>query len=229
MPEKTLRKINSISPPGWRHRINVGHGIVTPGREDSSKELRRLQIDSTLSGKSVLDIGCSDGYFSFACEQRGATVTAIDDFTSSPNNDGVNGFSIAAELLGSNVEFIEMSVYDIDQLEKQFDAILLVNVLYHLRHPAMALDRIYAKLAAGGTLHLKTYFHQDVRFRSVGFDIRRKPFARFFEDAELNNDPSNWWGFNSRCIEALLRSAGFTQINKTARYRDRIYYLAIKG
>lgn len=228
MSEEILKKINSISPPGWRHRINVGNGIVTPGREDPSRELERLQLDSPMSGKSVLDIGCSDGYFSFACEQRGATVTAIDDFTSSPNNDGINGFSIAAELLGSNAKFVEMSVYDIDQLEQQFDVILLVNVLYHLRHPALALDKIYTKLAPGGTLHLKTYFHQDVRFRSAGFDFRRTPFARFFEDRELNNDPSNWWGLNSRCIEALLRSTGFTQIQKTARYRDRIYYLAKK-
>ena len=228
MSDEILSKINSIPPPGWRHKIDVGHGIVTPGRENSTQEITRLKIDSDLSGKSVWDIGCSDGYFSFACEQRGATVTAIDDFTSSPSRAGVNGFSIAAELLGSKVEFIEMSVYDIDRIERQFDVILLVNVLYHLRHPALALDKIYDRLAPGGKLHLKTYFHQDVRFRSLGFDLRRKPFARFIEGRELNDDPSNWWGLNSRCIEAMLRSAGFSGVKKTAKAGDRIYYVAAK-
>lgn len=229
MSNDVLEKINSLPHPGWRHRIDVGDGIVTPGREDSSRELQRLAVDGDLSGKRVLDIGCSDGYFSFACEQRGAQVTAIDNFSSSPDFDGINGFTIAAELLGSSATLIDMSVYDIDQLEGSFDVILMVNVLYHLRHPALALDKIFAGLAPGGKLHLKTYFHQDFRFGPLGFDIRRGPYARFFAGAELNNDPSNWWGLNRACIEALLKSSGFHTIRKTALFRDRIYYTATRG
>ena len=228
MTNEILDKVSSISHPGWRHRIDVGGGVITPGREDSSLELNRLQIDPDLLGKRLLDIGCSDGYYSFACEQRGAQVTSIDDFTSTPNNEGVNGFSIAAELLDSKARFIDMSVYDIDSIEGEFDVILLINVLYHLRHPALAVDKIYSKMAVGGKLYLKTHFHQDIRFGAFGCDYNRQPIAKFYEGSELNNDPSNWWGLNKKCIEALLRSSGFTKITKTAKYRDRIYYCATK-
>lgn len=228
MTNKILDKINSISPPGWRHRIDVGGGVITPGREDSSLELGRLQIDADLSGKRLLDIGCSDGYYSFACEQRGAQVTSIDNFTSTPNTDGVNGFSIAAELLNSKAQFMDMSVYDIEAIEGEFDIVLLINVLYHLRHPALAIDAIYSKMAKGGKLYLKTHYHQDIRVGPFGFNYRRQPMAKFYEGSELNNDPSNWWGLNRKCIEALLRSAGFSNIIKTATYRDRIYYCATK-
>lgn len=228
MSNDVLDKINSIAPPGWRHRINVGQNIVTPGREDSSQEMERLQIDKNLAGKRVLDIGCSDGYFSFACEQRGAKVTAIDNFTSSPSQDGTNGFTIAADLLGSSATLVEMSVYDIDLLEGEFETILLINVLYHLRHPALAIDKIYSKLTSGGKLYIKSHYHQDFRIGPFGFDITKKPFAKFYEGSELNNDPSNWWGLNRRCIEALLGSAGFMKITQTAQFRDRIYYNATK-
>lgn len=226
MPDDIMEKINAIPPPGWRHQIDVGNGIITPGREDTSKEMARLQVDQDLSGKSVLDIGCSDGYYTFECEKRGARVTAIDDFTSSPDREGINGFTIAAELLRSNAVHKNMSVYDIHGLEGEFDVVLLVNVLYHLRHPALAIDKIYSKLAPGGKLYLKSYFHQDIRFRSFGFDLSSRPLARFFPGAELNNDLSNWWGFNRSGIEALMSSAGFRTIERTAQVGDRVYYCA---
>jgi tRNA (mo5U34)-methyltransferase len=229
MNNDILDKINSIAPPGWRHKIDVGQGVVTPGREDSSKEMNRLHIDTDLSDKRVLDIGCSDGYFSFACEQRGAEVTAIDNFTSTPSQGGVNGFAIAADLLNSKATLINMSVYDIEELDGMYDTVLLINVLYHLRHPALAIDKIYSKLVPGGKLHIKSHFHQDFRLGSLGFDFNRKPIAKFYEGSELNNDPSNWWGLNRLCIEAMLRSAGFKNIKKTAQFRDRIYYTVTKG
>ncbi|MEM7360740.1 MAG: methyltransferase domain-containing protein [Pseudomonadota bacterium] len=189
--------------------------------------MARLKIDQDLSGKRVLDIGCSDGYYSFECEKRGAKVTAIDDFTSSPDKKGVNGFTIAAELLRSDAVHRNMSVYDVDKLEGEFDVILLINVLYHLRHPTLAVDKIAAKLVPGGKLYLKSYFHHDIRFRSFGFDLTKRPLARFYPGDELNNDPSNWWGFNRRGIEALLASAGFGQIHRTAQVGDRVYYRAL--
>ena len=228
MTNDVLKKIDAISEPGWRHRIEVSNGVFTPGREDSSKEMGRLDIDADLNNKRILDIGCSDGYFSFACEKRGGIVTSIDDFTSSPNLDGLNGFSIAADLLGSNAKLVNMSVYDIEKLDDSYDRILLINVLYHLRHPALAIDKIYSKLEPGGKLHLKTHFHQDFRVGPIAFDWNRKPFGRFFEGNELNNDPSNWWALNRPCIEAMLRSAGFTKVKKTAQFHDRVYYIATK-
>ena len=228
MSNDVWEKIKSIPAPGWRHRIDVGDGIITPGREDSTLEFDRLQVDQILFGKSVLDIGCSDGYFSFECEKRGAEVTAIDDFTSTPDSEGVNGFTIAADLLQSKARLLNLSVYQIDELNQQYDVILLINVLYHLRHPALAIDKIYSALAPGGNLYIKTYFHQDFRLGPIGFDWYNRPLAKFFEKDELNGDPSNWWGLNRNCIVGLLRSAGFHKVEQTAIHRDRIYFKARK-
>src|SRR5690606_4171407 len=37
-----------------------------------------------------------------------------------------------------------------------------------------------------------------------------------FIEHRLANDPTNWWAPNHACIEAMLRSTGFTNIQKIA-------------
>lgn len=61
--------------PVWRHRIELPHGVVTPGTDDTALEWSRLALPNRLDGAQVLDVGCSDGYFAFACERRGATTS----------------------------------------------------------------------------------------------------------------------------------------------------------
>src|SRR5215217_2754623 len=88
-PVETLEVVNSIR---WHHRITLPGGIVTPGRDDSSKKLSRLQLPERLDGKSVLDIGAWDGFFSFECERRGAAkVVAYDDFVWNKTDEGFTG------------------------------------------------------------------------------------------------------------------------------------------
>ena len=84
--------------------------------------------------------------------------------------------------------------------------------------------------APGAILYLKTYYHQDVRlwFRGkkvLSFDLfRRRPVMRFFEATELMGDPTNWWGPNQACVEAMLRASGFPQNELLAAVGDRLYY-----
>ena len=90
------------------------------------------------SGKRALDIGCYEGFFSFAMERRGAEVVATDLWAY-----GSNGFKLCKELLGSNVEYRQASVYDLNpETFGYFDVVLFAGVLYHLRHPLLALDRV---------------------------------------------------------------------------------------
>lgn len=213
----------------WRHRIDVGHGVVTPGVNDCLLELQRLQLPEDLSGMRVLDVGCSDGFYSFECERRGAKeVIAVDDL-SSLMNPGENGFSIAHRLRGSQVEFREMSVYDLSvDTVGTFDLILFLNVLYHLRHPMLALQRLASVLSAEGTMVLKSFFIEDFRLmlrgRVWGFDIWSRPRMRFYETTELAGDPTNWWGPNKTCLEGMLRSSGFNRIEFLCRAVERVYY-----
>ncbi len=221
--DEILTEIHKLDT--WRHRITLSYGVVTPGREDCTKELERLCLPMNLTGLRVLDIGCSDGFFCFECEKRGADVLGIDDFSTTPLNDGNYGFAIAKTLLGSNAQFIKQSVYELcAETIGLFDVVLCLNVLYHLRHPMLALEIIHGLLRPHGVMYLKSYFHQDVRISRWGLDLSTRPVMRFFEGDELNHDSSNWWAPNRYCLEAMLRATNFSNMKHLCTCGNRIYY-----
>jgi SAM-dependent methyltransferase len=123
----------------WYQRIPLGPGIYTPGGEDTEGKLKRLDLPANLSGKSVLDIGCNEGYFAFEAERRGASrVLGID-----ANEKVRPKFELVKELLRSRVEFRALSVYDLDQATiGKFDLVFFLAVFHHLRYPFLALDKI---------------------------------------------------------------------------------------
>src|SRR5688572_29489501 len=107
---KTLRD-RVASHPVWYHRIELAPGLVTPGVSDPQVGLRTLDamgLPRDCAGMRVLDIGCRDGFFSFEMERRKARVVGLD--YADPT---VTGFSIAAEALGSHVEYRVENVYDL--------------------------------------------------------------------------------------------------------------------
>jgi len=133
----------------WYHEFDFGNGLKTQNLHPSIHCSRRLwkfmahhldKID--FRGKTVLDIGCWDGYWSFDAEKRGAKhVLATDDATQNWG-DG-NGLLIAKELLHSSVEINQgLSVYDLSSLNKKFDIILCFGVFYHLLDPFHAFTEI---------------------------------------------------------------------------------------
>ena len=217
--------------PVWRHRIAVGHGVVTPGSEDCATEVQRLELPADLTAKRVLDVGCSDGYYSFVCEERGATeVLAIDDM-SSRMNVGRNGFQIAGELRESRARFEAKSIYELDPTSHgRFDVVLLLNVLYHLKHPLLALEKLAAGPSPRGELYLKSYFGQGVRVwckgKAYGFDWGRQPKLWFYPGGDLAGDPTNWCAPNKACLDALLETAGFSMVEHLREVGDRAYIRA---
>src|SRR5262245_32571080 len=139
-------RINRIH---WYHEFDFGNGLRAEVKTPDAQSHRRLwrfiqseldKIDFT--GKTVLDIGCWDGYWSFYAERKGATrVLATDD--SSQNWTGGAGFYLAKELLNSSVEYdLHLSIYDLNRLDAKFDIVLCLGVLYHLFDPFYALTQI---------------------------------------------------------------------------------------
>ena len=143
----------------WFHRIDLGEGMVTPGLDDTAAKLRRVRLPEDLRGRSVLDIGAWDGFFSFEAERRGASrVLAVDSFCWSGEGWGSKaGFQLARSVLRSKVEDAEMEVLDLAP-EKigTFDVVLFFGVLYHMRHPLLALERVAS--VTGSHLILETNY-----------------------------------------------------------------------
>ena len=174
----------------WYHSIDLGNGLVTPGIDDTPVRLARLALPGSLAGQTVLDIGAWDGFFSFECERRGAArVVAADYYSWHGTGWGAKaGFELAREALGSRVEDIDVDVMDIspDRLGT-FDVVLFLGVLYHLRHPLLAIEKIAA--VTRGTLILETV----VDLVGLG-----RPAMAFYPGRELNADPDQLVGTQPR-------------------------------
>jgi tRNA (mo5U34)-methyltransferase len=170
-------------------------------------------VPADLSGRSVLDIGCNGGFYAMEMKRRGAARVLGVDF----DNDYLAQARFAAEVLGFDIEFRKLSVYDLAALGERFDLVLFMGVLYHLRHPLLALD-IVREHVAGDLMVFQSMqrgsgqvrpFDPDYPFLETGiFDEPSWPKMHFIEH-RYARDPTNWWAPNAACVEAMLRSAGF--------------------
>jgi len=188
----------------WFHRIDLGGGLITHGLDDSPAKLARLKLPVSFAGQTVLDIGAWDGFFSFEAERRGATrVLAVDSFCWSGAGWGKKaGFELAREALHSKVEDAEIEVLDLNPNRiGVFDVVLFLGVLYHMRHPLLALEKVAG--VTTGLLVLET---------KVDLLTVQTPASAFYPAKELNSDPTNWWGPNPAALVAMLRVVGFDQV-----------------
>lgn len=202
----TLR--DEIGRLQWYHRLPIGDEF-TPGLRDVGEMCRFLRLPADLRGRRVLDIGTFDGGLAFACEARGAIeVVALDVVRHET-------FAFAHAALQSRVRFEAGNAYDLDPGRLgTFDLVIFAGVLYHLRYPLLALDRLRG--VASGDVHVETH--------AARLPVRRAA-AVFYEHDELNGDYTNWFGPNDRAVRAWFRSAGFT-IEALGRRRERSSYLA---
>jgi tRNA (mo5U34)-methyltransferase len=129
--------LKSINSRDWFHRIELGQGVITPGMDDSPAKLQVLAFPEDLSGKSVIDIGAWDGFFSFEAERRGGDVLATDHYCWT--RDGIfdkGGFNIAKAALKSNVKERTLRVEELPGANLgTFDLVLFLGVLYHAQDP----------------------------------------------------------------------------------------------
>jgi len=191
----------------WYHTIDLGHGVVTKGIDNSVERLARVALPGDLSGRTVLDIGAWDGFFSFEAERRkAARVVATDHYAwhgaGWGTGQGKAGFQLAREVLDSRVQDIDVDVMDLSaERIGQFDVVLFLGVLYHVPHPLLALERVAS--VTRELLILETVVDM------VGV---RRPAAAFYPARELNGDPTNWWGPNHAAVQGMLLSVGFQQV-----------------
>jgi tRNA (mo5U34)-methyltransferase len=183
---------------GWWHSFELPDGTAIRGVSDLEAQKRRLAqfpIPADLRGKRVLDVGAWDGWFTFEMERRGAEVVAIDRWEN-PR------FWEMRRMLGSRAEYLEMDVYDLSpQRIGRFDIVLFLGVLYHLKHPLLALERVCS--VTEDMAAVESYVLDEPGGRTL---------LEFFEHDEFGGQFDNWFAPSVSCLSALCRTAGFARV-----------------
>ena len=230
-PAEGLRaRVEALAP--WFQNLDLGHGIRTaPDHflgDYPAFKFRRFAdaLPQDLAGGSVLDIGCNAGFYSAEMKRRGAgRVLGIDS-----DERYLAQARLASQALGfGDIEYRQLSVYDVGALGEKFDLVIFMGVLYHLRHPLLALDlireHVVSEEGAGGMVLFQTMQQgseevytppEDHPFHKPGtfdppefFDEPGYPRMHFIERCYAG-DWTNWWAPNTACSRAMLRSAGFS-------------------
>ncbi|MFL6567601.1 MAG: TIGR04290 family methyltransferase [Chthoniobacterales bacterium] len=187
-------------------------------------------LPNDLSGRSVLDIGCNAGFYSLEMKRRGAARVLGVDF----DERYLAQARFAAEVEGVEIEFRQLSVYDVGSLGEKFDLVIFMGVLYHLRHPLLALDLIREHVAKDLMLfQTMQRGSNDAMQVEENYDFwETEMFAQpdypmmYFIEHKYAGDPTNWWIPNRACSEAMLRSAGFEII---AHPEDEVFVCRVKS
>jgi tRNA (mo5U34)-methyltransferase len=232
--EQAVRSI-----PTWFHSLDLGHGVVTPGAKTSEhlgRELESLCLPD-LRGKSVLDIGAWDGFYSWTAERLGARrVVSLDHFVWSldmrrgdelrrrwhdeglapkrweetdawrPRDlPGKRGYDLAHRVFRSRAETVVEDFLEVDfkKLGGPFDVVLWLGVLYHMRDPLFALEKV-----AEATKEVAVIETEAIKVSPSP----ENALCQFFERDELVGDPTNWWAPNEKALVGLCRAAGFDRV-----------------
>ena len=202
----------------WFHNIDLGGARTAPDHflgdypNVTWKQFKHA-VPEDLTGRTVLDIGCNGGFYSIEMKKRGAARVLGLDF----DERYLEQARFAAEVTGQDIEFRQMSVYDVAELGERFDVVLFMGVLYHLRHPLLALDLIHEHVARDlmifQTMQRGSNRVDAIRadynfFEQKHFDSPGYPKMHFIEH-KYSHDETNWWAPNAACSAAMLRSAGF--------------------
>ena len=235
LAERDVSLAERVGAISWYHSIDLGHGVVTPGNPVNSAMVARGLPE--LAGRTVLDVGAWDGFYSFLAEQRGARrVVALDhyawcvdfgarleywreceaagqlpdhrrdltDFYQPDTMPGRRGFDLAREVLDSRVEpvvgdFMHLGPYELGR----FDVVLFLGVLYHVREPLSALERIRALTSEVAVIETEAV---------CGLRVGRARLIEFHPGGELGGDHTNWFVPTESALHALCRAAGFRRV-----------------
>ena len=209
---ETQLQIEELNRLGWYHSIELPDGQVIQGLQPVERLHRRIAqypIPADLRGKRVLDIGAWDGWFSFEMEKRGAEVLAIDSATNTR-------FLTARELLGSKVDYRIADICRVTPRDiGRFDIVLFFGVLYHVKHPMLALERVCD--LSTDMAFIESYVTDE------GDGSEGPPVMEFYETTELAGQFDNWVGPNTACLLAMCRTAGFARVRFESAFDHRAH------
>jgi len=188
-----------ISPPNNK----------TSNLSETHKRWNQYKLPENMEGMSFLDIGCWAGGFCVEAVKRGAKhVLGIDMIKNSTleNFQKEYGFDFLICYILS-YKFLEIP---------SFDIVFCGGVLYHVENPITLLFR------------LKTKVKQSLILESEIINSETdKPILQLFPENELGGNYSNWWVPNKICLEKMLESCEFSNINCVFQTSSRACFQAI--
>jgi tRNA (mo5U34)-methyltransferase len=231
-PERIRERVEELGP--WFHNLDLKGVRTAPDHflgDYPSMKWRNFAhaIPADLTGKTVLDIGCNAGFYSMEMKRRGAErVVGIDS-----EDLYLAQARFAAEVNGLDIEFAKLSVYDVAALGEKFDFVIFMGVLYHLRHPLLALDLLHEHVVGDlllfqsmqrGSEEIESPEANHEFWETELFDRPGWP-RMFFVEHRYANDPTTWWSPPAAGAEAMLRSAGFEIVD----HPEQEVYLCRRG
>jgi tRNA (mo5U34)-methyltransferase len=221
--ESIRERITQLGP--WFHNMTLAGVETAPDHFLGDYPAQHWRVFENvlpwdLHGRTILDVGCNAGFFAIKMKQRGADrVVGIDS-----DARYLAQARLAAELSNTSIELRHLTVYEVAALRERFDIVLFLGVLYHLRHPLLALDLLHEHVV-GDQLLFQTMIRgsddvlpieRDYPFRETDvFDTPGFPRLHFVEH-KYAGDATNWWIPNQACAQAMLRSAGFEVVTHPA-------------
>jgi tRNA (mo5U34)-methyltransferase len=216
-PDLIAQRIEELGE--WFHNINLrGHQTAPHHFLGDYPAVKWRQFadafPADLRGRTVLDVGCNAGFYSIAMKQRGADRVVGIDW----DDRYLAQARFAADVSEVDVEFRKLSVYDVAELGERFDLVLFMGVLYHLRHPLLALDLLHEHVTRDllvfqsmlrGSADVEPLAGDYPFDETDVFDRPGYPKLHFVE-RRYTGDATNWWIPNRAAAESMLRSAGFT-------------------
>lgn len=216
------QEIEQLGP--WFHNIHLPTGEQTAPNhllgDFPAFKWQEIQgcLPTDLQGWQVLDVGCNAGFYSLELAKRGAQVLGIDV---DPHYLRQAAWVARQFKLENQVELQQLQVYDVARLDRQFDLVWYMGVLYHLRYPLLSLDILAQKTRRLMMFQTLTMPGEDPQPTPDDFGIYDReqlqaphwPKMAFIEK-KMAGDKTNWWAPNHACIEAMLRSCGLRVVQR---------------
>jgi tRNA (mo5U34)-methyltransferase len=223
--QEARRKVSEILERvgPWYHNVEFAKGLesnpANPTYPMSRWQILEKVVPRDLQGKSVLDLGCNSGFFSFGMKRRNAgRVMGVDimHYLLAQSRFGSHWFDLPMDLR-------ECGAYDVHRLGEQFDIVVFIGVLYHLKHPLYALEKVAS--VCKETMYFQSMVRGDSADDFIAKDdypgneleiFKKSNFPKlYFIEKSFNGDESNWWFATHSCLKAMLRTVGFRTIENT--------------